>query len=614
MSAAANPSDTSAAAPAIPHGDESFRSLIESAPQALYVVNGELRVVAFNTRAAPIFATVEPVLGTDIAELATRTWGVELASRVMERFRDTFETGESYVAPTLTEARYPVGRVESWDWQLRRVLLPDGTFGVACYFQDLTPIREAEAAVEHARARADTDLRQRSAQFEILLDKAPLGVYLVDADLRIRQVNPAALPAFRQIPELVGRSFEEVMQLLWSKSDADDIVRVFRKTLATGGSYVTSQSVERASEPGVLEYFDWRIDRIPLPDGRFGVVCYFRDVSESKRAEAALKASEDSLLENEARLELALDAANMGTFVWYPEEDRTESDARMLSLFGLLPSEKLNLAEALGKLLHVEDRKKYGAAVERAMDPRGSGTLREDIRVVHPDGSTRWVAVTAQMLFTGSPRRATRLVGTVADVDARKQIEQALRDSEERLRDTDRRKDEFLAMLAHELRNPLAPIRTGLELIRVAGNTPESIERVRTMMDRQVGHMVRLIDDLLDVSRITSGKIRLQRRPTLLTTIVNTAVEANRTALADARVDLRIELPEAPVLLDVDPTRFVQIVSNLLHNAVKFTNAAGRIEISARIDPPSEKEAGCLRLNVSDSGVGISSEMLPRVF
>ena len=159
--------------------------------------------------------------------------------------------------------------------------------------------------------------------------------------------------------------------------------------------------------------------------------------------------------------------------------------------------------------------------------------------------------------------------------------------AEDQLRETNVRKDEFLAMLAHELRNPLAPIRTGLELIRRGGDTVVAVERVRGMMERQVGHMVRLIDDLLDVSRITSGKIVLQREPTLLGSLVHSAVEANRPAMAAKGIELSVELPKDDCVIDADPTRFVQILSNLLHNAAKFTNNGGSVCISATITQPA---------------------------
>ena len=186
--------------------------------------------------------------------------------------------------------------------------------------------------------------------------------------------------------------------------------------------------------------------------------------------------------------------------------------------------------------------------------------------------------------------------------------------AEEQLREADARKDEFLAMLAHELRNPLAPIRTGLELIRHGGDTVVAVERVRGMMERQVGHMVRLIDDLLDVSRITSGKIVIQREPTLLGSLVRSAVEANRAAIAAKRIELRIELPKDDCVIDVDPTRFVQILSNLLHNAAKFTNSDGSVCLSATITQPNSNVLPQVSISVVDSGIGISPEFLPRVF
>lgn len=186
--------------------------------------------------------------------------------------------------------------------------------------------------------------------------------------------------------------------------------------------------------------------------------------------------------------------------------------------------------------------------------------------------------------------------------------------AEQQLRDADARKNEFLAMLAHELRNPLAPIRTGLELIRRGGDSLVAVERVREMMQRQVAHMVRLIDDLLDVSRITSGKIALQREATPLETLVHAAVEANRGAITAKEIRLRVELPPGPCILDVDPTRFVQILSNLLHNAEKFTPRGGSVGISAVITQPAGEAAPHLLISVIDSGIGMSPELLPQVF
>jgi signal transduction histidine kinase/ActR/RegA family two-component response regulator len=206
------------------------------------------------------------------------------------------------------------------------------------------------------------------------------------------------------------------------------------------------------------------------------------------------------------------------------------------------------------------------------------------------------------------------LARQAADLLERTQADEALRRNEAALKEADRRKDEFLAMLAHELRNPLAPLRTGLELIRLAGDTASAVEDVRTMMEEQVGQMVRLIDDLLDVSRITSGKIRLQRQPAALVTLVNAAIEANQAALGAGQVALSIEMPAVPVVLDADPTRIVQVLSNILHNAVKFTDPGGRIRVAAALTGNADDESRDVMVTVSDSGLGIRKDMLPRVF
>ena len=221
--------------------------------------------------------------------------------------------------------------------------------------------------------------------------------------------------------------------------------------------------------------------------------------------------------------------------------------------------------------------------------------------------------ISTQWRFPHAPsERALRSFDQLAR-QAADMIDRATADAElaygaEQLREADRRKDEFLAVLAHELRNPLAPIRTGLELLRVAGDSEQSVRQVREMMERQVGHMVRLVDDLLDVSRITSGKIRLQREIVSLSGLVETAIEANREALSNGALALDVTLPRSAIRLEVDPTRFVQIVSNVLHNAIKFTPPGGRLTIEAH------RRNGHAVLTVTDSGAGISKGMLPHVF
>jgi PAS domain S-box-containing protein len=174
--------------------------------------------------------------------------------------------------------------------------------------------------------------------------------------------------------------------------------------------------------------------------------------------------------------------------------------------------------------------------------------------------------------------------------------------------EADRRKDEFIATLAHELRNPLAPIRNGLEILRLTPGLPVAAARVRDVMDRQLVHLVRLVDDLLDVSRITRDKLEIRLVPTTLKEIVEHAVEASRPAVESAGHRLAIELPGEEVPITGDLTRLAQVVSNLLNNAAKYTPAGGRVELRAQV------QDAALVVQVSDTGVGLDAEMLPRAF
>jgi CheY-like chemotaxis protein len=192
--------------------------------------------------------------------------------------------------------------------------------------------------------------------------------------------------------------------------------------------------------------------------------------------------------------------------------------------------------------------------------------------------------------------------GVLVDITERKAMEEALREA-------DRKKDDFIALLAHELRNPLAPIRNGLQVIRLAigeGNTP--VAHAREMMDRQLGHMVRLIDDLLDVSRINRNKMELRRSRVLLADVVSSAVETVRPVIDAEWHELNVSLPQKPVHLDADLTRLAQVFSNLLTNSAKYTQKGGRIWLSA------ERRGGEVAVTVRDTGIGIPAASLGNIF
>ena len=229
--------------------------------------------------------------------------------------------------------------------------------------------------------------------------------------------------------------------------------------------------------------------------------------------------------------------------------------------------------------------------------------------------SARMMALLGNITVLDRPVRLTTLVSSLRTaIRARRRQYQIrdhlsdLRSAELQLRDADRRKDEFLATLAHELRNPLAPIRNALQIIRLRGDDKPTLEQARTMMERQLGQMVRLIDDLLDLSRITRGKLNLRKERIDLATVVRNAVDAAHPLIEATGHALTVELPGDPVFLDADPVRIAQVLSNLLNNAARYMERGGRMWLTA------EHRNGEIRLSVRDTGVGIPANALTSIF
>jgi PAS domain S-box-containing protein len=221
-------------------------------------------------------------------------------------------------------------------------------------------------------------------------------------------------------------------------------------------------------------------------------------------------------------------------------------------------------------------------------------------RYLRPDGSIVWVAIDVSAISdpSGAPMAT---MGICQDITRRKQTEEALLEA-------DRRKDEFLATLAHELRNPLSPIVNGLELLTGEGRDPPFFDDIHATLTRQARHMVRLVDDLLDVSRITRGKIELRKDRVDIATVVSSAVETVRPVLDEAGHRLNVELPDRPLIVDADASRLSQVLSNLLNNAAKFMEPGGEITIAAARDGHEAV------VRVIDRGIGIPRELLERIF
>jgi len=305
---------------------------------------------------------------------------------------------------------------------------------------------------------------------------------------------------------------------------------------------------------------------------------------------------EDAVRESETRFRQMADSAPM--LVWVGEADSgTSFVGRSWYEF---TGQKPDAALGFGWLdaVHPDDRSGVQQARLEATEIRSP--FRLEYRLRHATGGHRWVldAATPRFAADGS---FLGFIGSVIDLSERKRME-------DRLLEADQRKDEFLATLAHELRNPLAPLRNALHALRLAGASGAGADRLHGMMERQVNHMVRLVDDLLEVSRITRGKIELRPERVDLADVVRAATETSRPLIDAGRHELEVALPDAPLPLEADPVRLAQVVGNLLNNAAKYTPRGGHIRVTA------ERRGSEVALHVRDDGVGIPAEMLHKIF
>jgi PAS domain S-box-containing protein len=463
---------------------------------------------------------------------------------------------------------------------------PLGTLAVIRNIDDRV---EAQATL----AAAATALARRERQFATLVENSPDIFARLDRDLRYLYVSPV-VERYSGVPAAahLDRTRKDVgmptaLQPEWE--------RAVRRVFATGR--VGTLKFAYTGIDGRGRVFSTRlIPEFGDDGGVESVLSIASDITEQEQVDAALR-------ESKARLEFTLAAAHVGEW----EIDVSSGECRHSDLYDrcfgyAAPVPGWNL-DMLFAHVHPDERERVRGLTAHAFTT--STDLSFETRVIWPDASEHWISVhgspyvSARASATEPPRR--RFLGIIADITLRKLTEATLRDA-------DLRKDEFLATLAHELRNPLAPIRNAVQIMQLSRDEAMH-QSARGIIERQLKQMVHLVDDLLDVSRISQGKVELRLEQVDVADAVLDAIETSRPLIDAGRHHLSTRLaPLRSLMVAADVTRLCQIVANLLNNAAKYTPEGGHIQVRA------ERDGAQAVITVQDSGIGLTQDMLPRVF
>jgi PAS domain S-box-containing protein len=436
------------------------------------------------------------------------------------------------------------------------------------------------------KRRAEQALSASEVKFRRMVETADEGIAVTGPDGVYSYVNEKMAQIFgRPISEIIGKSSLDI-----ASGEQRELIQRGRPMFARGETMRGEYALTRADGSTVSLLFS----AVPLIDdsGRhLGNLVMHTDITERTQAEHALRASEE-------RYRGLVEQMPDGVFVAGTDGRYLEVNRAGAEQLGLTQEEVL--ARTFLEMLPPEELARLAPFVELLADGK---VHRAEWRARRQDGSY-WIAD-----VLGRRLRDGRLQGVVRDVTDSKRAEEALREANLRLEEADKRKDEFLGMLSHELRNPLMAIKSGLFAVGHAPPDSEPARRAYAMIDRQVGHLSRIVGDLLDVTRIARGKIHLHTERLDLDKLAALAVEDNRAAFDAAGVRLDLVRAPGPLWVEGDRTRLTQAIANLLQNAAKFTPRGGTTTVSL-----GEAERGKASVTVRDTGSGIAPELLPRVF
>ena len=730
---------------------DTFFHLIENAPFGVYVVDSQFRMCQASAVSLAVFSNLQPLVGRDFEEIVRAVWTDPFASEVLARFRHTLETGAPYVAPSTTELRKDIPDIESYDWKIQRIALPDGQFGVVCYFYDVTERKLAEDALRESDSFTRSIIKSSPDCIKVLdlegnllsiqsgqelLGIDDIGPFLNTSwiefwDGEHRQAARAAVESaaagkttgfvgfFRTlrgeakwwdvaVSPILGldakparllsvsrdvtqrRQTELNLEFLASVSrdlaqwtSADEMMRIVGTRVAAylQLSICAFAEIDESAEQVVINH-EWHLEDMPSLVGthrladfvgaefiriaRAGEVIVVGDAAADPRTDPAKFAAFNIVsflcvpLIRDGQWRFAMCLYKSVAHKWGHDEIELtrELTARIWTRIERLRAETaLRRSEERFRALFdwgpiamyscnsegVIQEYNRGAVALWEREPKPGDTdeqFRGSFKTYLPDGTFLPYAQTAmtRMLKDEVPAmldmevvversngsRITLVVNVVPlkddagqvtgaitcfyDVTERSRLERQLLEQAQTLTDQDRRKDEFLAMLGHELRNPLAPISSALHLLRLQENEAPLQLKARSIIERQVGQLNRLVDDLLEISRITSGRVQLRQERIVVRGIVERALETVQPLIDQRRHQLTVKLPPEPVWLYADAARIEQVLVNLLGNAAKYTEDGGQIWLTL------EQVGDAAVLRVRDNGIGIDALLLPRIF
>jgi PAS domain S-box-containing protein len=560
-----------------------MEDIFRQAPAFMSVMQGPEHVFEMiNDRYLQLVGNRDPV------GMPVRAALPELSGQGFYELLDTvYRTGESFhgIAMPVMLARQPGAPLEQRyiDQVCMALRDADGRIsGILVHGVDQTHRVQAELALHASHER-----------FEKIVSQAATGVIELDPQGRILLAN-------QKFCQMVGRTEAELLgtrvEDITAPQSRADTLEALARLKAGDGSVALDKYYLRSDD--TLMPATSSVNALRGPDGQFqGLVAIVLDTTESKRVEEQLRASEE-------RYRTLFNSVDEGfcIFEMLFDEAGRPVDYRFLEMNPMF-ERHTGMANAVGRTA----REMLPGLDEFWFETYGRVALTgEPVRFENEAPSMhRWFDVYATRIGGPDSRKVALLFN---DISARKRSEETLRQLADDLAESDRRKTEFLATLAHELRNPLAPIRNGLSVMRLSGDDPAAVARVRNMMERQVGHMVHLIDDLLDIARISGGKLELKRQRTDLKGILASAVETSMPLIESGGHTLTLDVPDAALPVDADATRIAQVVANLLNNAAKYTPPRGQITLSVRRDGDDAVIA------VRDTGVGIAADALSGVF